>query len=664
MRSTVTRAAGAAAFVWLLLAAPQALAHPPAASFDYTPAAPAAGELVELRSTSTGVPEHTTPLVLAWDLDGDGSFDDATGAAARPSFPAGDHTVRLKAFYPSATGGHEAVAERTIHVTGATGGNQPPVAAIEKKCEKTGHFVFCSGLFAREQKPFTIDASPSHDPDGEIVDHEWDLDGAAGYERSTGAMPTVTHTFERFKTLVDPGKRHVRLRVTDDAGAQAETEMTMTLLEPSCETLAAKGRLRATGTCLRPRKLQVDGRRIVRWSSERPVRLNGITIAPKANRTVTIELPDEPGAPAPRVAGNAVVSIAAPGGPVNIVDGAFAWRLEDGVRFSGVAPGGRLNGLRVTAATVELADTTSSRVGLRVALPSQFGGATSDDPVVLTPGKATASASKPLRFEVANAAIGPIGLDRLVVAFDGEDLWEIEAGIKLPPPIPYTVEGEAGIRDGAFHHAGAAVDFGTPGIGPLGPVFIQRIAFRVEVKPKKSKCVPKVGVEYIDQRKILKDVTGMDWDVPNFEIDHGIPTFALCGEVGLTGGPNVLGAAAIRLDAGLGLATYDDRPAVFRAFGNVKLVEIPLAKADMELHTNGYTRMRARVDWGIEELATLKGFLMFEMLAPRFNALAYVDACLEFIDWCAGARAIVSTKGVAVCLKIDVFFADWAPGFG
>ena len=42
--------------------------------------------------------------------------------------------------------------------------------------------------------------------------------------------------------------------------------------------------------------------------------------------------------------------------------------------------------------------------------------------------------------------------------------------------------------------------------------------------------------------------------------DYGVPTFALCGEVGLTGGPQVLGASLVSLDAGLGLATYDDRP--------------------------------------------------------------------------------------------------------
>src|SRR5262249_22600447 len=154
------------------------------------------------------------------------------------------------------------------------------------------------------------------------------------------------------------------------------------------------------------------------------------------------------------------------------------------------------------------------------------------------------------------------------------------------------------------------------------------------------------------------------FDVDDLHVDHGIPTFALCGEVGLTAGPTVLGAAAIRLDAGLGVATYADRPTVFRAFGDVSLVEIPLAKDRTEVHTNGYTSMPARCDWGIEDRATLKGGLSFEMLAPKFNATAYVDACLEFVDWCAGAKALVSSKGVAVCLKIDLILDDWHPGFG
>ena len=72
----------------------------------------------------------------------------------------------------------------------------------------------------------------------------------------------------------------------------------------------------------------------------------------------------------------------------------------------------------------------------------------------------------------------------------------------------------------------------------------------------KSECVPHLGVE-------TETFLGA-----TFTYDYGVPTFALCGEVGLTAGPSVLGAKAISLDAGLGVATYDDRPSVLRAFGD------------------------------------------------------------------------------------------------
>jgi len=681
-------AALVAALAWLALAASPAGAHPPTASFEYTPAQPAPGEEVTFRSTSTGPPEHTQFLAHSWDLDGDGVFDDGNETVARGAYPEGVHTVRLRVSYLGADGTHEDTAERTITVgdpdpdpeptpdptpqpTPAPPGNQPPKAVLDKDCSKVGGFVFCAGLFAREGKPKTLDASPSSDPDGTIVRYEWDLGGGPEFERDTGATPTVTHTFEAYKGLIDPRKRTVRVRVTDDKGATAETAVTLALLEPSCEPVVKQGRISASGICIRPRNIEVDGKKVVRWYSERPVTLNGIRIVPAADRTVYIDLPAEAGAPAPRIgSGGAAVSVpAVQGTMVNLYNGSFAWSLVDGSHLSGfkLGSGATLNGLKITAlaGVPELSsDNLSSRFALRVALPSQFGGATSDQPVVLSPGKAVASASAPLSFEVANAAIGPIGLESLKVTFDGEDLWEISTRVKLPPPIPYTVAGDAGIRAGAFEHAGAEINFGTPGIGPLGPVFLQRIAFRIEIAPKQSKCVPKVGIEYFDQRKLLHDITGQWWDVPNFEIDHGVPTFALCGEVGLTGGPTVLGAAAIRVDAGLGLATYADRPAVFRAFGKLYLVEIPIATASLELHTNGYTRARADFGWGIDGLASIEGYIMFEMMFPKFNAIAYVDACLDFVDWCAGGRAIVSSKGVAVCLKIDVLVDDWEPGFG
>ena len=103
---------------------------------------------------------------------------------------------------------------------------------------------------------------------------------------------------------------------------------------------------------------------------------------------------------------------------------------------------------------------------------------------------------------------------------------------------------------------------------------------------------------------------------------------------------------------------------MFRAFGQVSLVEIPLADANLEVHTDGYVKMLARFSWGHRGLATLKGFVRFEMLAPKFNAEGLRRGLPRVRRLVRRARALVSSKGVAVCAKIDVLVDDWEPGFG
>ena len=272
------------------------------ASFDYTPAQPAPGAQIELRATSTS--SSTSPILHSWDLDGDGQFDDATGAAVRTSFAlAGGYTVRLKSTQAGATGTVQDIAERTIQVGGGTpppppppppppgSDNQPPTASYDRRCSKVGTFWLCSGLAVREGKPAVLDASPSHDSDGSIVKYEWDLDGNGDFEADTGATPNVTHTFNLYTGLVDPRKRVVRLRVTDDKGATDVDEVTLTLLEPSCEQELVRGRLRATSLCMRARKVEVEGEEVTRYTAKVPLTVNGITIVPASGRTATLTVP-------------------------------------------------------------------------------------------------------------------------------------------------------------------------------------------------------------------------------------------------------------------------------------------------------------------------------------------------------------------------------------
>ena len=264
---------------------------------------------------------------------------------------------------------------------------------------------------------------------------------------------------------------------------------------------------------------------------------------------------------------------------------------------------------------------------------------------------AARDADDAFEFTVPSASIGPIALSGLKVAYDGEDLWEIAANVTVPV-VDATLHANAGIRDGKFNFAGAEVGFGNPGIGPFGPVFIQRIKFRVEVDPKKSECVPHLGVE-------TETFLGA-----TFTYDYGVPTFALCGEVGLTAGPSVLGAKAISLDAGLGVATYDDRPSVLRAFGKMKVVGIPFADATFEAHTDGFVKVAGKFHYGWDGFASVHGKLSLGVMGKKFNAEGGVKACLEFVDFCRGVNALISSKGMAVCMVIDYEIDDWRPGFG
>jgi hypothetical protein len=71
--------------------------------------------------------------------------------------------------------------------------NEPPVAVVE--VERSGATV-------------TVDASGSHDPDGEVVDHLWEFDDG---ELRTGEQ--VTYTYD------EPGTYRITLAVRDDRGA-------------------------------------------------------------------------------------------------------------------------------------------------------------------------------------------------------------------------------------------------------------------------------------------------------------------------------------------------------------------------------------------------------------------------------------------------------------
>jgi dipeptidyl aminopeptidase/acylaminoacyl peptidase len=168
----------------------QRLNRLPSAGIAFAPDPPVAGQTLRLRSTSS---DPDGPLAaLAWDVDGDG-FDDGTGETASRTLAAGERsvTVRLRA---RDADGAEATATQTITV-----GNRRPVAG----------FTVPVGV-QRAGTPLTL-TSTATDPDGDLAEISWDLDGDGAFDDARGPVATVT--------FPAPGRFAIRQQVTDREGA-------------------------------------------------------------------------------------------------------------------------------------------------------------------------------------------------------------------------------------------------------------------------------------------------------------------------------------------------------------------------------------------------------------------------------------------------------------
>jgi PKD repeat protein len=98
---------------------------PPVVSLSASPATPAVGAPVTFTATASD-PDGTV-AAIAWDLDGDGQFNDGTGAVVTRSFStSGSRVVSVRA---TDNAGVATIAFRTIEVTGSSQGQSGAGAA-------------------------------------------------------------------------------------------------------------------------------------------------------------------------------------------------------------------------------------------------------------------------------------------------------------------------------------------------------------------------------------------------------------------------------------------------------------------------------------------------------------------------------------------------------
>jgi glucose/arabinose dehydrogenase len=188
--------------------------QPPTAVLQASPTSGPAPLTVDFDATGSSDPDAGDTLTYAWDLDGDGQFDDST--AARPSFTyaAGNHTVRLRVTDPQGASGTDSVV--------ISAGNTPPDATILQPAATTrwavGDVIAFSGS-ASDAQQGTLPASAlswsliMHHCADESSCHTHPVQSYPG--QASGSFTAPDHEY--------PSYLELRLTATD-AGGLADTE--------------------------------------------------------------------------------------------------------------------------------------------------------------------------------------------------------------------------------------------------------------------------------------------------------------------------------------------------------------------------------------------------------------------------------------------------------
>ncbi|HEY5196814.1 MAG TPA: PKD domain-containing protein [Solirubrobacteraceae bacterium] len=182
------------------------VAAPVTAAFTTTPALPQTGEQVsfDAGASSGGI----APLHYAWDLDGDGTYEDDTGTAAA------DHVT-------FATDGVHVVG---LRVTDADGVSTTITHNVGVAPALTASLTHSPAIPAPGQV-VTLNAAGSTGGAG-ALSFAFDHDGAGTFADSSGGAPAFATTF------TTKGDHAVAVRVTDSGGHQQVADDVVTVADP------------------------------------------------------------------------------------------------------------------------------------------------------------------------------------------------------------------------------------------------------------------------------------------------------------------------------------------------------------------------------------------------------------------------------------------------
>jgi len=207
--------------------------QPPQAELTADPLDAAINESVHFDAAGSSDPDGAIEL-YEWDLDGDGDFEVTSGPLPTIDYEYSESGIFNAAVKATDDTGLFDIDTVCINVASL---NQRPVAVL-------------TGSPTSGNPSFTVylDGSQSYDPDGTIVRYEWDLDGDGAFE-----IDGDTNAYWQW-LCEQPGDHRVKLRVTDNLGAQDTTWMLCSGNHYPVAKIAASP---TSGTC--PFTVTLDG---------------------------------------------------------------------------------------------------------------------------------------------------------------------------------------------------------------------------------------------------------------------------------------------------------------------------------------------------------------------------------------------------------------------
>lgn len=147
------------------------------------------------------------------------------------------------------------------------------------------------------------------------------------------------------------------------------------------------------------------------------------------------------------------------------------------------------------------------------------------------------------------------------------------------------------------------------------------------------------------------------------------PVLALSGSIGLSGGPSVAGKTAVSVGGTL-KATLGD-PFVIEVNGNAKLAnKYTIGSAFLRYSSFGLFEFGGGVDWSFGPLGLKGGVNGWVAGLTAFDVEGSIEGCLHvdyLPDPCAGAKALVSSIGLAGCVEVYGYgvgaAASWSGDF-